>query len=106
MCCHIINKAAYPEPEKPAAEAVESATVAEKDKKKPNDGDNVRLSGSSGSVEVVQEKKGNESYSHTLAESEDEEEVYNEPPKKTDHGGRGFGMESNHKSHRPRPKTI
>ena len=84
MCCRISNKTAYAEDVQVAAEGVETPPVAEKDAKKANDGDNV--SGASGSMEVVEENKGNESYSHTPAESEDEEEVYKEPPKKPDHG--------------------
>ena len=75
MCCHISNKPAYSEPEKPAAEAVETATVPEKETKKDNDGDN--SSSSPGSVEVLNEKKVTSSYSKSSAGSQDKEEVYN-----------------------------
>ena len=81
MCCHISNKPAYPEPEKPAAEAVETVTVVGKDMKKDNDSDN--CSSSSGSVEVVNEKKVTSSYSKSSAKSKGEEEVYNETTEKS-----------------------
>ena len=63
-----------------------------KDAKKANDGENV--SGTSGPVEGVEKKKGDESYSVTPAVSEDEEEnfeeppkeIFEEPPKKSAHG--------------------
>ena len=88
MRCHISNKTAYPEPEKPAAEAVKTATVAEKDTKKANDSDN--RSQSSGSVEVVNDNKGDgkvaSSYSKSSAKSEEEEEVYNGTPEKPNQG--------------------
>jgi len=64
----------------------------EKNAKKVNDGENV--SGTSGPVEGVEKKKCDESYSHSSAASEDEEEILEETPeeiveespKKTDHG--------------------
>ena len=92
MCCRISNKTAYAEEVQVAAVRVETPPVAEKDAKKANDGENA--SGTSGPVEVVEEKKGDESYSVTPAESEDEEEIFEEPPKeifeeppkKTHHG--------------------
>ena len=70
-----------------ASEGVETATVAENDTKKANDGDNV--SESSGPVEVVKETKCDDkmqaaTYSNSSAKSEDEEEVYNNTSKKTD----------------------
>ena len=37
-------------------------------------------------MEVVEKKKGDESYSHMPTTSEYEEEMIGEPPKKTDHG--------------------
>ena len=80
VCCHISNKTAYAEEVQVRAERMEP----EKNAKKANDGENV--SGTSGPVEVVEEKKGDESYSVTPAELEDEEEIFEEPPKKTGHG--------------------
>ena len=61
MCCHISNKTAYAEEVQVRAERMESHPVAEKDTKKANDGENV--SGTSGPVEGVEKKKGDESYS-------------------------------------------
>ena len=84
VCRRISNKTAYAEEVQVAAERVETPPVAEKHAKKANDGGNV--SGTSGSVKVVEKKKGNESYSVTPAESEDEEEILEDPPKKTDNG--------------------
>ena len=88
MCCHISNKTAYAEEVQVASEGVETATVAENDTKKANDGDNV--SELSGAVEVVKETKGDDktasSYSNMSAKSEDEEDVYNDTSKKTDKG--------------------
>ena len=63
----------------------------ENNAKNANDDDN--LSGTSGPVEVVEKKKGNESYSHSSAEAQREEEtleetpeeIVEEPCKKTDH---------------------
>ena len=81
MCCHISNKTAYPEPEKPAAEAVETVTVAGKDTKKDNNSDN--RSSSSGSVEVVNEKKVTSSYSKSSAKSEEEDKVAGGSSKKS-----------------------
>ena len=81
MCCHISNKPAYPEPEKPAAEAVETVTVAGKDTKKDNNSDN--CSSSSGLVNVVNEEKVTSSYSKSAAKSEEEEQVYNGTTKKS-----------------------
>ena len=81
MCCHISDKTAYPEPENPAAEAVETATVAEKDTKKANDSDN--RSSSPGSVNVVNEKKVTSSYSKSSAKSEEEDKVAGGSSKKS-----------------------
>ena len=74
MCYHISNKTAYAEEVQVRAERMEP----EKDAKKANDGENV--SGTSGPVEGVEKKKGDESYSVTPATSEDEEEILEEPP--------------------------
>ena len=82
------NKTAYAEEVQVASEGVETATVAENNTKKANDGDNV--SESSGPVEVVKETNGDDknasSYSNSSAKSEDEEEVYNGTPEKTGQG--------------------
>ena len=86
MCCHETNKTAYTEEVQVTSEVVETGTVAENDMKKAKDGDNV--SDSSDPVEVLEETKGDDknpsSYSSFSDKSEDEEEVCNKPPKKTD----------------------
>ena len=86
MCCRKSNKSAYAEEVQVTAEVVETGTVAEKDTKKANDGENV--SDSSGPAEILEETKGDDktpsSYSSFSDKSEDEEEVCNKPPKKTD----------------------
>ena len=82
------HKPAYAEEVQVAAEAVETANVAEKDTKKANDGDNV--SDSSDLVEVLTETKADDkspsSYSETSEKSQDKEEVYNGTPEKPNQG--------------------
>ena len=72
MWCHISNKTAYAGEVQVTAEVVKTPTVAENATKKADGGDNV--ADSSGPVEVVEKKKGSESYSHTPTTSEDEED--------------------------------
>ena len=77
MCCHVSNKTAYAEEVQLRAESMEpenNATNAKHD-------DNVPAT--SGLVKGVEKKRGSPSYSHSSARSEDEDEIYEEPPKKT-----------------------
>ena len=101
MCCQISNKTAYPEPATIVAEAVETATVPEKETKDDDDGDNG--SSSSDSVKIVKEVNDGESYSKSPAGSLSEEEVYDGPSEET---GQGDVLEGSRCTSLPRKTKL